>query len=340
MKQERTGAAEAWLLQAPPGLAAVLKKEMVYVGALERKQDLLIKRQRNHDLLFANHLKGDAGLGRLRIAEGVFRCPVFGRYKISQRQLQTLADTLKPLGPKRLIVQVAGKHFDRRDIGRWLEKELNDRGAQVSDDVEDEFWMFCIDESYYFGIPLTKARSAEGRDERTEERTGSLPPPVAAAMAFAGMPKADDVIVDPVCGSGTLLAEARAYSDGARRIGVDIDPEAVRVARANLGDSAEIMNADSTRLKLESKITLTLANLPFGKQYGKTTSNPELYQALLKRTLELADSGRWRGVFLTSDIESWRQALGAFNGLESQDLFRVKIRGELATAVKLKIKKA
>ena len=31
---------------------------------------------------------------------------------------------------------------------------------------------------------------------------------VAAALAFAGQPRGDDLILDPVCGSGTLLAEA------------------------------------------------------------------------------------------------------------------------------------
>jgi hypothetical protein len=342
-KPRREGDANAWLFQAPPGLADVLKKEMVFVGALERKQDLLIKRQRNHDLLFANRLKSDEGLSRLRVAEAVFRCPVFGRYKISKRQLQTIAEALKPLGPKRLVVQVAGRQFDRRDLSRWLEKELGELDYQFTDNEEaSEVWMFCIDEAYYFGIPLMKARQTVGRDDRTEEREGSLPPPIAAALAFAGMPKNDDVILDPVCGSGTLLAEALFYATEAERIGIDIDPKAVAIARANLGAGSTtakvtLLNKDATRSGLDRKdISLVLANLPFGLQFGDRKDNPRLYRGILDEMLRLARPDRFRAVLLTSDIESLRAALKDLKGYDTQDLFRVKIRGELATALLLK----
>lgn len=336
-RKRREGPADAWLLQSPPGLASVLKKEMVYVGALERKQDLFIKRQRNHDLLFANKLKSDNGLSRLRVAEAVYRCPIFGRFKISQRQMDTLAETLKPLGPRRLVVQVAGRHFDRRDLARWLEKGLGERGYEFDDSVEDEVWMFAIDEAYYFGIPLMKSRSAAGRDERAAERHGSLPPPIAAAMAFAGMPKNDDVILDPVCGSGTLLAEARAYASEAVRIGVDLDKDAIQVARQNLGDDAVLLTGDSTKIDLRrTDVSLVLANLPFGVQFGAKADNPRLYRGLVSAILRVARADRFRAVFLTSDIESLRGALADTGGLATQDLFRVKIRGELATALLIK----
>lgn len=333
---ERKGAAQAWFLQSPPGLALVLKKEMVFVGALERKQDVLIKRQRNHDLIFANRLKSDAGLDRLRIAEAVYRCPVFGRYKISKRQLDVLTEELRRLGPRRLIVQVAGRQFDRRDLSRWLEKEISARGYDF-EDVEDEVWMFCIDEAFYFGIPITKFRQTEGREDRVAERVASLPPPIAAAMAFAGMPKNDDIVLDPVCGSGTLLAEARSYAPNAQLVGIDIDESAVRIARANLSDESnlKLLHADSRIANFEN-VTLLLANFPFGLRYGDRKTNAKLYQDILENVLRHSDLKKFRGILLSSDTENLIRSIANFPNLEAKELFRVKIRGELAMAILIK----
>jgi Putative RNA methylase family UPF0020 len=343
----------AWLIQSSPGLAHALKRELVYIQAIDRKQELFIKRQRNHDLIFLNRLRDEKGIPRLRIAETVMRCPLFGRFKISKTQLQTMATELKELGPRRLVLQVAGRQFDRRDLGRWLTKEMTERGYEFSNDEDTpEVWMICIDESYYFGIPIKKSYETAGRDERTAERHGSLPPPIAAAIAFAGVVANDDVILDPVCGSGTLLAEAHAYAPAAQRIGIDIDSSAIKVARQNLTaktDSVEqtggvvLLNTDSRTVQLNRQdVTLVLANLPFGVQFGDRTTNPALYRDIIKNCLQHAHPEKWRAVLLTSDVESLQKALAELNtelksgGLQTQQLFNVKIRGEPATAILIK----
>ncbi len=333
----------AWLLQSAPGLAPVLNREMVFTGAVERKQELFIKRQRNHDLILLTRPKKAEAMERLRIAETVMRCPLYGRFKISKTQLQTMADELLEIGPRRLVVQVAGKQFDRRDLSRWLSKELSARGYTFStDDKDDEVWMICIDEFYYFGIPTMKAGSGEGRDERESERHGSLPPSIAAAMAFAGQAANDDLILDPVCGSGTCLSEAHAYAPTAQLIGIDIDPEAVKTARANLksllsSQQLTLTQGDSRQAPSgRQDVTLVLANLPFGRQFGDRGSNPELYRDIIKNCLAVAHPEKWRAVVLTSDMDSLNQALTEFKGLDRKELFRVKIRGELATALSLK----
>jgi Putative RNA methylase family UPF0020 len=344
-ESERIG----YLLQCSPGLAKVLQKELNFAGATVRDQKMFVKLQRNHDLLFLNHVKSEEGLPKLRTAESVLRCPAYGRFKISQRQLGLMADELKSKGTRRLVVTVAGKVFQRQDLARFLKKAMSERGYEFDDEVEEEVWMFCIDESWYFGLPLFKARSQ--REDREAEREGSLPPTIAAAMAFAAMPKDDDVVIDPTCGSGTLLSELRAYAPNATLIGCDIDPRAVEVAKANLksAPSARIVNCDSTKLSttlpaalktndVVGKFTLTLANLPFGVQFGDRASNPTLYRDVIGECLQIADPEKpWRGIFLTSDTESFEKALKEVPGLaRPETLFKVKIRGELATAYRLK----
>jgi predicted RNA methylase len=335
------GAAQSWLFQCPPGLSSTFKRELTYVSAIERRQNLFIKLQRNHDLIFANKLKSEDGVGRLRIAEMILRCPIFGRYKVSQRQLQVLTEELKKIGPRRLVVSSTGRHFQRQDLGRWLERELHERGYEFDDELEDEVWLITIDESYYFGIPVHKARDTEGRDTREEERPGSLPPTIAAALAFTLGPKNTDVLLDPVCGSGTLLSEFHAYAPEARLIGIDIDSKAVAIAKKNLpvAGQIKIIQGDSRKSGLPSgEITAVIANLPFGVQYGKKEDNPRLYKEIMEECIRLRHPENFRALFFTSDVASLKKAAESIPGAALEEALRVKVRGEPAYAFRLLLK--
>lgn len=327
---------DGWLIQTPPGLAKIAQKEMGFAGAIQREQKVFVKLQRNHDLIFVGRAKSDEAFAKLRIPEMILRCPAYGRFKISKTQLGILAEELKKVGPRRLVVQIAGRQFERNDLQRFLFREIEARGYEFDPDVEDEAWMFCIDENWYFGLPVSKAREAKGREERSEERRGSLPPPIAAALAFSCHPREDDVVLDPTCGSGTLLAELHAYAPTAKLVGCDVDANAVAIARQNLNvTGAQIENRDARSLE-DAKFSLTLANLPFGKQFGSKETNLELYRSLIEKCAALRAPGSvWRGVFLTSDTEAFEKALS--KQFASEVLFKVKIRGELATAFRLKM---
>jgi predicted RNA methylase len=331
--------AQAWLLRCAPGLARLLVKEMQFRRLVARGARVLTLRQRNHDLLFLLHIAKTEGLKALRIAEEVHRCPVYGRYKISNRQLDLLAELLRRVGGRRLVVTADGAHFNRHDIGRWLSREMASRGAGlVSGETGPALWMFCIDTAFYFALTDRTADDAPERKLRKKERPGSLPPEIAAAMAFAATPTDDDVICDPVCGSGTLLAEAHAYAPAARLIGVDSDAAAVAIARSNLShvNDADIRKGDARRLHVEpGQVTLFLANLPFGKQFGTTDSNPTLYRKILAEALRTGAPGRWQGIYLTSDDEAFKSASREVAGLNVESLFQVKVRGEPATAYRV-----
>ena len=114
-KEVRVG----WLLQCAPGLGKTLEKELGYLGAIAREQKVFTRLQRNHDLMFIGRAKDENAFARSRVSEMVLRCPAYGRFKISQRQLGLMADEIKILGPRRLVVNVAGRHFQRQDFGRF-----------------------------------------------------------------------------------------------------------------------------------------------------------------------------------------------------------------------------
>ena len=74
------------------------------------------------------------------------------------------------------------------------------------------------------------------------------------------------MLLDPCCGSGTILGEALAA--GWRARGLDIDPEAVRAARRN-APGADVRVGDARGLEVaDHGVGASVANLPFGQRYS------------------------------------------------------------------------
>ena len=84
-----------------------------------------------------------------------------------------------------------------------------------------------------FDVPLHR------REYRRQTVTGSLHPPVAAAMARLAHIEDGHRVLDPFCGAGTLLLEAHAVAPGATYLGVD-SKATIPVARANTPDHASV----------------------------------------------------------------------------------------------------
>lgn len=78
-----------------------------------------------------------------------------------------------------------------------------------------------------FEVPLHR------REWRRRTVTGSLHPPVAAAMARLARIESGHTVLDPFCGAGTLLLEASFVEPGAVYVGLDREAAAIAAARAN-----------------------------------------------------------------------------------------------------------
>ncbi len=113
------------------------------------------------------------------------------------------------------------------------------------------------------GLRLTTA-DLRNRGGRAEEREAALRPTLAAAMVhLAG--KVAATLIDPCCGSGTILSEA--YAVGWNAVGGDIDSAAVAASRRNLGaDPLWIGDAASIPVT-DSAADAVVMNLPFGEQH-------------------------------------------------------------------------
>ncbi len=92
------------------------------------------------------------------------------------------------------------------------------------------------------------------------------PERVVATMLDLAKVGAGDVVYDLGCGDGRIVVEA-AKRGAKRAIGVDIDPERVAEARANVrqagvGDRAEIREGDLFEMDLSDATVVTLYLLP------------------------------------------------------------------------------
>lgn len=139
----------------------------------------------------------------------------------------------------------------------------------------------------------------------------STTPVIAGMMCRLAKLRAGDVVLDPMCGAGTLLVVAAESTKPGRVIGCDIDPRAVRDAKSNLtrrGLPGTVFQGDARQLPVAAdSVDRVLANMPFGKLVGSHRGNIDLYPRVL-RELNRVLTGQGRAVLLTEDKNLLRQA--------------------------------
>jgi tRNA (guanine6-N2)-methyltransferase len=139
---------------------------------------------------------------------------------------------------------------------------------------------------------------------------GALESTVAAAMVRLGRPAADDVFVDPCCGSGTIAIE-RAFAGPARGVlAVDLDARALRALKNNIAAAGSVavtpIHGDASRLPFgTAQVSAMAANPPWGHQMGTQELTRELYPAMLAEAARVTTSGS-RFVLLSHQVR-WTQ---------------------------------
>jgi SAM-dependent methyltransferase len=169
-------------------------------------------------------------------------------YQVTARVLQKRS--FPPAELRKALGQVIA-----RDKPRW----------QLADPAQLEAWISEYQPGRLVaGLRLADA-SARRPARRPADRPGTLPPAVAALLVgLAGEP--GDVLLDPCCGSGTILGEALAAGWPAVQ-GLDIDPEAVAAARRSV-PGAGVLEGDARSIDLPGEtVDAVVSNLPFGPEY-------------------------------------------------------------------------
>jgi predicted RNA methylase len=320
-----------WLFVTEPGLTGLLVKELKFRDYVLPKARPLNLFLRNYDLVVlpASQIKST----RLepRLALQVLRCPVFGRNRLGDSQVDLLARQWRKSKCDGLIAMVAGNVFDRRDLTRVVTRKLAERGIKVADEPADPVWLIAVDDKFYFGFPHYSHQDDASR-AKSSDREGSLPKVFASAILFAAKPKPGEVVWDPVVGTGTLLAEAAHEIADGTFIGTDIDEQVLKTARDNCRGykNLTLLGGDSTKFQLSRRdISLVIANLPFGKQFSSAYGNEGLYEGILRNALKHAAS-TWRASVFTSDVAALVSAVAKIDGLLVERVAETRVRGERA----------
>lgn len=140
--------------------------------------------------------------------------------------------------------------------------------------------------------PAAFAKLYFPKDERFDYRIGSVPAsinPVIAAniMQFSyRYLKKNARVIDPCCGSATLLIERSKFNNTAELVGVDRDIQALKIAKKNslaAKVNIDLIGGNLLTFNPNNKFDELIANLPFGSRVGSKESSSLLHKQLLLR---------------------------------------------------------
>src|SRR5262249_24863572 len=151
-----------------------------------------------------------------------------------------------------------------------------------------EVWLTIHGRQAVCGMRLSD-RTMRHRGYKQEHLPASLRPTIAAAMVRLAGASPGNVVLDPMCGAGTILAEQAELSRqrGAARAPLlvgDIDVSAVRAAVVKLKTFRPELLArwDARLLPLPHAVAdRIVTNPPFGRQLGQPTEIGLLYRQLI-----------------------------------------------------------
>lgn len=243
-------------------------------------------------------------------------------------------------GQGKLLFRVVARQVGQAAYRRLDAQQAVERGIAARDDHKwrrddegaIEFWLTLLPEEMLLALRLTNERMRH-RKYQVAHMPAALRPAAAAALVWLTRPAPDDVFLDPMCGTGTILIE-RAYAGRYRLLlGGDISEEAVAAAHMNIGSRYKPIDVrvwDAQALPLDAgSVSAAAVNLPFGRQIGTLAANRALYTAFLREATRVLRPGA-RLVALTSDLRAIDEALRRVSALRYRQSYPVQVLGRPA----------
>ncbi|GII85211.1 RNA methyltransferase [Sphaerisporangium siamense] len=336
------------LARATRGIEPLLAAEIGRLG--------VVTRLRHREVWFRVREPGPHVL-RLRTADDVFvLAAVAAGLGTSKASLAGLTDAVREAGLKEALalrarcgggrttgVDVSASFLGRRaytrydvedavgtELARALGARYHSRRGGGAPPPGTLSWRVAIEDDRATLAVRIAARPLHRRPYKRASVTGTLHPPVAAAMArLAGLDGAGTVL-DPCCGAGTLLVEARAVAARPRLLGVDHDPEAVRAAARNAARDTRFgwAVADAGCLPLPSgHVDRVLVNPPWGRQVRATGLLSRGDRALWEELARVVAPGGVVVALLHAPEAAARMAAPDAAGFELREAIEVSLSG-------------
>ncbi len=188
--------------------------------------------------------------------------------------------------------------------------------------------VYLTDDSALVGLRL----SGQPLHERSRVRHGaaSLNPTVAHAMCRLSRPTAGQVVIDPMCGVGTILVERARLPGEAMLVGGDLFEEPLKAACENLtaaGVSGHLVQWDARRLALRDGCADTvICNLPWGRRIGSHRVNRNLYPGFVRELVRILRPGG-TAVLLTQEKRLLSRLVGRSGRLEMVRQYHLSLSG-------------
>ena len=158
----------------------------------------------------------------------------------------------------------------------------------------------------------------------------ALKPSIAYAMARLTRIQAGEVLMDPMCGVGTIPIEAALAWPEAFHLAGERAPVAVERAAINIrhaGARVLLLRWDARRLPLASESVDAIAcDMPFGRRMGSHRQNLYLYPPVLREMARVLRSGG-RAVLLTLEKRLMRRCLQRIEAWGQEAVYTVNVGG-------------
>jgi tRNA (guanine10-N2)-dimethyltransferase len=172
-------------------------------------------------------------------------------------------------------------------------------GTKVSLKNPDKTFIGIItDEKLVLGLKLTDITSKTFSERRPRKKPffhpSAMPSKIARCMVNLSHSKAESLVLDPFCGTGTSLIEASYV--GCRAVGVDAQKRMILGTRKNLryfNISAEGLVLADSRKPPFFKVDCVVTDPPYGRSSSTLKSTTEqLVKDVLASSLELLGTGQ------------------------------------------------
>lgn len=249
----------------------------------------------------------------------------------------------------RVISRATGRQeYTRKAIGDAVADAMRDgwpgRWRLVEEEADVEVWTTLFSTELIVAVRISdqtmRHRGPDGG--RLINRPAALRPVIAAAMIRLTEPQPTDVFLDPMAGTGTLIAERAAAGPFDRLIAGDKSREAVKALTKNLqaiGGDLAIRRLDAEDLPFaEGEISKIAVNLPFGKQVNHPDELTLLYTGAFREWVRVVQPGGLI-VALASEIDRVRDVLRQFPELRVRGSYPIAVLGQTATMLQIERRK-
>jgi tRNA (guanine6-N2)-methyltransferase len=355
-RPEAPAQTQSFMAHVVPGLEELASEELerfagITVGRTIRSMD-----DRSSVILFTYTGHPSELLG-IRIVEEVFavvatadRVPIGWDGLAAIRQLvaraadlptalatfRSIRRTARPRPSFRVVARMSGDHaFRRLEVQHSVESGLREAGQgwmPGGEDADVEVWVHLIDRSVVVGLRLSDETTSP-REYKEELQPESLKPTVAHAMVLLSRPRPDDIVLDPMCGAGTIITERAMHSRYRLLLAGDLDRQAVSATIRNVGSRFKpisIQRWDAGTLPLaDGSVNAALATLPLGR-HGASQGFAALYPRLVSEWARVVHPGG-RMVLLTAERDTLEQVVADDHRLRISKRLSVVVRGLPAT---------